>query len=131
MPALNFQEQFAEAVETGEKRQTIRAHRRDRRQHCKPGDMLKLYTGMRSKSCRLLAEAEVLSVRTVKIMPTCMELDGRPLLSAIYTRDQPEPTDNEFAEADGFDSFMDMADWISDAHGLPFEGVVIQWGEPI
>lgn len=131
MPALNFQKQFADAVEDGDKRQTVRAIRKDGRAHCKVGDTLKLYTGMRTKSCRLLGAAKVTRIRPIKINSTSMEIDGQKLPSAIHSRDQLEQTDNEFAEADGFKSFMDMAEWFDDTHGLPFEGVLIQWAEPV
>ncbi len=127
MPALNFKKQFSENVELGIKRQTVRAYRKDGRAHCKPGDRIKLYTGMRTISCRLLTEAECTSVQHIKIMDTGMELDGSRLSSVIYSRDQLEPTDNEFAESDGFESFMDMAEWFSETYGLPFKGVVIKW----
>lgn len=129
MPALNFQKQFAEAVEWGKKRQTIRADRKDGRPHCKRGDTIKLYTGMRSNSCRLLAEATVTHTARVTIEATCMYLDGRPLYSIIHDRDGPL-TDNEFAQADGFDGFTEMANWFDETHGLPFEGTVIFWSEP-
>ncbi len=129
MPALNFKKQFAEAVEWGHKRQTIRADRKDGRPHCKRGDTLKLYTGMRSKSCRLLAVAKVTHTARVTIEATCMKLDGRLLYSILHDRDGPL-TDNEFAKADGFDSFTDMANWFDETHGLPFEGTVIYWSEP-
>lgn len=130
MPALNFKAQFADDVQDGIKRQTVRAHRKDGRPHCRVGDTIKLYTGMRTKACRLLCEATVTSIQTVRIEPTEMFLDGKRLFATITSRDDPTPTDNEFAEADGFDSFMDMAEWFRDVHGLPFEGVVIRWGEP-
>ena len=52
MPALNFKKQFAEKVETGEKRQTVRAKRK---RAFVVGDKLYLYTGMRTKYCRKLA----------------------------------------------------------------------------
>lgn len=130
MPALNFKQQFADAVENGEKRQTVRAHRKDGRPHCKTGDVLSLYTGMRTKNCRMLGKARVTRVASIKINPTDMELDGKLLYSIIHSRDA-DLTDNEFAEADGFDSFMDMANWFDQVHGLPFEGVVIYWSEPI
>ena len=129
MPALNFKQQFADAVANGEKRQTVRAHRMDGRPHCRPGDTIKLYTGMRTKQCRLLGEARVTRVDQIKINPTNMELNGRLLMSVLHSRDA-YLTDNEFAEADGFDSFMDMAAWFDEVHGLPFEGVVIYWSEP-
>lgn len=129
MPALNFKAQFADDVEHGVKRQTVRAPRKDGRAHAKVGDTLKLYTGMRTKQCRLLGEATVTRIATILIEPTSMKLNGRQVYSSLSSRDDP-PTDNEFAEADGFDSFMHMASWFDDIHGLPFKGVVIYWDEP-
>jgi hypothetical protein len=129
MPALNFKAQFADDVAFGIKRQTVRAHRKDGRPHAKPGDTIKLYTGMRTKACRLLAEATVTSLRPVRIEACKMFIGGNRLPSVIYDRNC-EQTDNEFAEADGFSGFTEMAEWFQDAHGLPFEGIVICWNEP-
>jgi hypothetical protein len=129
MPALNFMSQFAKDVEDGTKRQSVRAPRKDGRPHCKVGDTIKLYTGMRTKACRLLAEATVTSVRKIRIEATQMYIDDRLLFSVIHSRDCDQ-TDNEFAEADGFSGFTEMANWFDDIHGLPFEGVVIEWSEP-
>lgn len=129
MPALNFQRRFADDVELGIKRQSARAHRVDGRAHCKVGDVLKLYTGMRTKQCRLLGEADVISVSSIEIFGTEMKIDGHLLHATLHSRDD-EQTDNEFAKADGFESFMDMADWFQNTHGLPFKGVVIRWSEP-
>lgn len=126
MPALNFKARFAEDVEYGHKRQTVRAPRKDGRPHCKVGDTLKLYTGMRSKSCRLLAEVTVTRIASVRIEGVEMFINGRRLPMIIYDRNC-EQTDNEFAQADGFDGFTEMANWFRDIHGLPFEGVVIYW----
>ena len=58
MVAYNFQKQFADAVERGEKRQTIRAPRRDGR-HAKVGDKLQLYTGMRTKQCGMIVTGKL------------------------------------------------------------------------
>jgi hypothetical protein len=129
MPALNFMKQFANDVELGVKRQSIRPYRKDGRPHCKAGARLKLYTGQRTKSCRLLGVATVLSVRDVEIHSTEMFINGTRLFQTIYDRDAPQ-TDNEFAEADGFESFTEMANWFDEKYGLPFKGVVIEWGEP-
>lgn len=126
MPALNFSAQFATLVEDGDKRQTIRAPRKDGRPHCKVGDTIKLFTGMRTKSCRLLRTARVTGIDRVKINETDMQLNGRQVFSTLHSRDA-DLTDNEFAENDGFDDFMDMAAWFEKTHGLPFEGVVIYW----
>lgn len=54
MVAYNFQARFAPDVAAGRKLQTIRAE--GRRAHAKAGDRVQLYTGMRTKACRKLAE---------------------------------------------------------------------------
>ncbi len=127
MPALNFKAEFADDVTYGHKCQTVRAPRKDGRPHCKAGDTIKLYTGMRTKGCRLLKTAVVTHTAKVRIAATEMFINGHRLPSAIYDRDC-EQTDNEFAQADGFeDGFMQMRDWFDDVHGLPFEGTVIYW----
>lgn len=126
MPAFNFKREFVEAIRDGEKRQTIRADRKDGRPHAKVGDSIKLYTGMRTKSCELIGESTVTRVARVRIEGTCMYVNGRILPNHIYSRDC-EQTDDEFAQADGFQSFMDMADWFRDIHSLPFEGTLIEW----
>lgn len=126
MPALNFNTQFALAVETGTKSQTIRAHRKDGRPHCKVGDTIKLYTGMRTKSCRVLRTARVTRIDTITINAIDMQLNGRQIFSNLDSRDA-DLTDNEFAKNDGFNSFTDMAAWFERTHGLPFSGVVIYW----
>lgn len=128
MPALNFKAQFADDVAHGIKCQTVRAPRKDGRPHCKVGDTIKLYTGMRTKACRLLGQARVTSISTIWMDGVSMKLDGQHVPSCIHDRDGPM-TDNEFAQADGFAGFTEMADWFRDVHGLPFEGVVIRWGD--
>jgi len=54
MPALNFQSRFADLVASGKKRQTIRPVRRH---PIKAGDLLHLFTGMRTKRCKRLPSA--------------------------------------------------------------------------
>ena len=126
MPALNFKREFEAAILDGDKTQTVRKPRRDGRPPARRGDRLKIYTGMRTKSCRLIETVTVTSVDTVRIEATQMWVNGRLLPAAIYSRDS-EQTDNEFAEADGFGSFMEMSKWFEETHGLPFDGVVIRW----
>jgi hypothetical protein len=65
MPAYNFQNQFAEPVELGIKRKTIRGKRK------RPtviGDKLYLYQGMRTSKCRLLLEAVCTNISDVRIV---------------------------------------------------------------
>lgn len=133
MPALNFRKQFADDVECGIKRQSVRAPRKDGRDP-KKGDKLVLYTGMRTKSCRKLGEAVVTSVHDVEIRATDMAIDGRTLYTgnrdSLGEHKDPDQFDGDFAQADGFDDYMDMSDWFADTHGLPFEGKLIRWSEP-
>jgi hypothetical protein len=51
MPALSFMQMFRPKIESGFKRHTIRA---ERAIPIKPGDLLVLYTGMRTRSCRFI-----------------------------------------------------------------------------
>ncbi len=128
MPALNFKQEFAEKIADGSKTQTVRKPRKDGRPHAKPGDKINLYTGMRTKECRLLCEARVTSVRPVTLDGTSMTLGGREMRQGEGNQYfDPETFDNDFARADGFDEYMDMAAWFDERYGLPFKGVVIQW----
>lgn len=66
MPAFNFKKQFAQAVKNKTKRQTIRAYRKDYR-NPQAGDVLYLYTGMRTKNCQKLGEEQCNSVSEIEI----------------------------------------------------------------
>lgn len=126
MVALNFQKQFAEDVELGDKRQTMRLTAR-----CKRGDHLQLYTGQRTKACRKLGDAICTRVRPVSIYQTYMELDGKQLIAGDAVRGEDEDRDNDFAKKDGFSGFTEMAEWFEKQYKkLPFHGFVIQWAEP-
>lgn len=57
MVLYGFKKKFATLVESGCKLHTIRDLRKDDR-HAKPGDKLQLYTGLRTKQCRKLIEAD-------------------------------------------------------------------------
>lgn len=101
MTAYNFKAQFATDVKSGKKLQTIR--KVGKRKPPKAGSELQLYTGMRTKNCRLLARAVCTSVRPVQI-------DTRLMLVLLYAGDQCPPLkiDGQWlvdlAKADGFAS---------------------------
>jgi hypothetical protein len=116
VPALNFKAEFADAVESGRKRQTIR---RRRKRPVRPGDTLHLYTGMRSGQCRKLGEAVCASVQGITIYRRgVVVLDGKDL-SAGETF--------ELARADGFANTESFIAFFREHYGLPFEGVLIKW----
>lgn len=133
MVALNFKAEFADDVEEGRKRRSIRAPRKDGRDP-KKGDQLQLYTGMRQPGCRKLGDSVCARVRPVEIDHTGVKIDGRVLYAgdapAYQGGPDPESYDGDFARADGFDSFQDMREWFQAQHGLPFTGNLIEWSDP-
>ena len=124
MVAYNFQKQFAKMVETGKKCQTIRAHRKDGR-HANKDNKLQLYTGMRTKNCRKLADAICTESCTVFINKNSYRIINEPLSIDITV--YCEEHLNHFAKMDGFANFEELTEWFDKAHGLPFEGVLIMW----
>ena len=124
MPALNFQQQFAPLVESGEKRQTIRAYRKDGRDP-KVGDRLFLYTGMRTKQCRKLGEATA-----VAVVPILMEVNRLYRIGPRGGRIRiPDYKFRSIAWRDGFSDSVSMTRWFDETHALPFEGLLIRWGD--
>ena len=117
MSAYNFKSQFADAVESGRKHHTIRAPRKDGRLP-KLGEVLYLYTGMRTKKCRLLRTALCESVTPIRITKRGLFLKGvrADNLSAVC-----------IALNDGFESLPAMISWFQKTHGLPFRGFLIKW----
>lgn len=119
-----FKPQFSAMVERGEKLQTIRP---------KPvrmpatGDSISLraWTGKpyRSKQ-RVLRVATITRVSIVRIERDRIAINDVPFgnwkLGAEWMGD--------FARADGFESWEALAAWFAAEHGLPFEGILIQWG---
>ena len=98
MVAFNFRPQFVEAVASRQKRQTIRATPRVR-----VGQTIQLYTGMRTKACRKIVEADPMCVEVlvVRFFPKGVRVDGVRLLNDWSGL-------GDFAAADGFASYPDM-----------------------
>ena len=117
MPAYNFRSQFADDVESGRKRQTIRPRRK---RPTRPGDTLYHYTGMRTKMCRKLGEFLCTKVTPVDILQGAIRLGGRCLGTALAL---------EFARADGFEGLEDFYRFFGEHYGLPVIGrlEVIEW----
>lgn len=122
MVAYSFKRRFAEPILSGTKRQTIRA---DRRRHARPGEELQLYTGMRTRQCKLVGRSTCLSVEPVMLNFAdygVVKIGDRVLFSDARMQ--------EFARSDGFASWSDMRDFWRENHGDDkFEGVIIRWGD--
>jgi hypothetical protein len=129
MPAYNFQKKFVPLIECGAKRQTIRAT--GKRRPPQPGDWLYLYSGQRTRHCRLIGKT---LCRVV--LPIHIDTDTfRILLPADrydYSRMAALPDDkvHAVALADGFFSTSRFFDFFREKYGKGMDGVLIQWIYP-
>lgn len=136
MVAYSFRPRFVEPIFDGTKGGTIRAARRAANRgmhstaravfggHAYPGEELQLYTGMRTKHCRLIARKQCLAVEPVEL-----NFELRRVLLADDVRmlslDRPRDLD-AFARFDGFADFDEMTVFWRD-EGQVFEGWHIRW----
>ncbi len=122
MPAINFKPQFADLVESGRKRQTIRAMRK---RPFEVGDRLIFFVGLRTKASRKLGEAICTKVESIEIKMIVDEyvefwVDGYRLSRGLV---------EDLAIADGFgDNLIPGASlFLYFRDRLPFVGQVVHW----
>lgn len=149
MVAYSFKERFVLPIEVGlgrwtqetwqrptdvprqlphPKRQTIRAI--GKRRHARPGEVIQLYTGMRTKNCRSIGVGRCVSVDPIRLFVALdyitipdLERGGNYFLNNVKARD--------FARADGFEDAKEMHAFWEKEHGRGyFDGLLIKW-EPI
>jgi len=117
-----FKPRFARLVESGAKCQTVRPIPK---RMPMAGDQISLreWTGKpyRSKQ-RILLESVIAGVEPIKFSDT-----GRELLICLAGQSLSPEEVNSFAERDGFKDGVEMFHWFETEHGLPFDGVLIQW----
>ena len=117
MPALNYKKHLAPLVESGEKRQTIRADRKDgRNPHV--GDRLYHFTGLRTKVCRKLREDDCTSVENI-----CIDCHSVVVGTMYLTGIEIEV----LAIADGFKDTNTFIEFFRTGYELPFYGKLIKW----
>ena len=121
--AYNFVKQFADRVEDGSKKHTIRNF--GLRRHAREGDGLQLYYGMRTKVCRKLKDEKCSASVEIQIMISTggcfswVKVDGRFL--------QTDQLD-AFAAEDGFESLSQMELFFNELSGPGlFKGKLIVW----
>lgn len=124
MVAYSFQRQFEAPLLARTKRGTIRA---DRKRHARPGEVLQLYTGMRTRQCRLIGTAIAKHVRPVRLnldIDVVLIADGVIAYASAFEL-------QDFAVQDGFVSWAALkAFWAEHHPRLPcFTGVQILWGD--
>jgi hypothetical protein len=126
MVAYSFKPQFVEPILWGRKDQTIRALRLGALGHVRPGQPMQLYTGMRTKHCRLIFKT------------TCIELlqvwlRWRPIVEVIIDGEKLPLRDFDgFARRDGFSDFEAMERFWAQTHGAAsvFDGEMPRWRAP-
>jgi hypothetical protein len=105
------------------KRQTIRAQ--GLRRHARPGEIVQLYHGMRTKQCFKIGDGRCTSVHKITMdigmHSLFIRVDGEPIVSGYI---------HDFARADGFEHGEDMlAFWHAEHPDISkFAGVLIKWG---
>lgn len=132
MVAYSFQKRFPPLILAGRKSHTLRGQRR---RHARIGEPVQLYQGMRTKSCKLIAE------------PVCDRFHGVFLKFSEWqafeffdvAEQEPgvwrrvgdlRPIENPdaFACSDGFDDIEDMGRFWLDTHGVrTWDGFLIGW----
>jgi hypothetical protein len=118
MVAYSFKRQFAEPILDGRKGGTIRANRR---RHARPGEEVQLYTGMRTKQCRLIARKTCCEIEPVTLD---FRLD-RILLGYHPPRVLRGRDLDRFAQFDGFENWPQMSSFWGDVSS--FFGWHIRW----
>ena len=111
MPAINFAKRFVASIIDGTKRQTIR---KPRMTPIRPGDMLSLYTGMRTKDCRLIKTVKCLSVHEI-------------IICQGYIVNQGHDETLLLAKEDGFQTVQEFFDFFRSKYDLPAAMVIIRW----
>lgn len=124
MPALNFNEVFAARVMSGEICQIIQPFRKD---GCDPrvDDTLYLFGPAHDNAGtnrELLALTTCLSRRLVAI-----DEDENVFVETVAGSLTKEAL-TEFAKKEGFESTESFLTFFRETHGIPFVGLLIEWG---
>ena len=126
-----FQPRFAPAVQSGEKKQTIRPTPK-RMPHAGEIISCREWAGKpyRSKQ-RELFRGIITEVSRIVIFSHEDGMRVKEKLDAygIQKRWSAIENSNAFAKADGFKSETAMRRWFVDTHGLPFAGILIRWAK--
>lgn len=127
MVAYSFNQRFEIAIREGWKTQTIRA---GRLRHAKPGELLQLFVGMRTASCRRICE----DVRCTDVMLIQIDFDTEGEIDCIMTDHVRVRDVDAFAVRDGFTDASDMAAFWRRQNGqrpdTNFTGYLIEWAAP-
>lgn len=118
---INFVQAFGPHIASGKKTSTIRKERADGRRP-KPGDELRLYTGLRTAHTKLWLTTPAVAVHGIRI--DCEErtiiVDGQLLDVAAKVA---------LAKRDGFACLEDLYDYFLEANQGQLEGWMVEWAK--
>jgi hypothetical protein len=124
MVAYSFKSQFGEPIVSRRKRQTIRG---PRKRHARPGELLQLFTGMRTKYCVKLLDIDPICKA---VTPVFIDwgVGGLPIWIDGYRLGKQEAMDFAYRDTAGdHDALMAMT-LFWHAHGVDrFTGFLIEW----
>ena len=122
MGLYNFQPRFVPFIKSGNKTHTIRAMRKHPDE---PGDMLYLYTGLRTKKAKLLLEARCVRTEIIEIFASAQSPLAGDCLVIIDGNRLDKMEKEVLAHRDGFENFVEMMKFWDGR--LPFVGQIIHW----
>lgn len=124
MGLYNFKRQFVPHIKSGRKRHTIRGYRKHQD---KPGNILHLYWGLRTKNADLIMRAVCSKVQDIRIEAEERGLDRliRVFVDGIELDSMEKQS---LAWCDGFSTFAEMMNFWKGR--LPFGGQIIHWKFP-
>ncbi|MGH9747257.1 MAG: hypothetical protein ACRD59_14265 [Candidatus Acidiferrales bacterium] len=130
MGLYGFKARFVPYVLAGTKTHTIRSVRAH---PDKPGNVMHLYTGLRTKKAKLLMRVECVKVESIAITCEVKDLKGGGAARLVYrveidgiALDSSEL--EALARRDGFPGgWSEMFAFWQDEHDFPFSGHVIHW----
>jgi len=129
MVSYSFQKRFVNPILAGTKRQTIRKPRiAPSSRHAREGDELQLYTGLRTKYCKLIGRATCIAVVPIRLE---VRIGRVTYIQTGVTFTTEHELLDRFAQADGFTDWREMQTYWHKLHpGVDlFEGVLVRWHE--
>ena len=133
MVAYSFKARFAAPIADRIKPHTLRNRRK---RHARPGEQLQLYTGMRTRHCRLIGTAACDRLQAVSIdfraSDPIMLCDVHHPAPGVFEHPRDAlvavAAPEAFAISDGFESLEDMARFWRDEHDVTeWDGILIGW----
>ena len=120
MPAINFKSQFTAQILSGKKPFTLRAPRKDGRDP-QAGQALYLFTAMRTKQCRKIAEKPCRLAVTVKLSWRCIFV---PTIGDLREDHHLE----SFSRLDGFNNYREFCQFHEVRPGMDPKSIrLIAW----